>query len=118
MCYFVSRFWRAENVGGAVLPLRGFDTCGIELERNWLMKMQHAWSFSSAVHYRVLDACPGNLPCPTAAPGDFSGKSLDEWGLDWSQWAIATGLGGQTLPGHRGWRQIPSAEFWRRRLCR
>jgi hypothetical protein len=31
-------------------------------------------------------------------PGDFQGKSLDEWTLDWSQWSIATGLGGQTLP--------------------
>jgi hypothetical protein len=31
-------------------------------------------------------------------PGDFQGKSLDEWTLDWSQWAIATGLGEQTLP--------------------
>jgi hypothetical protein len=31
-------------------------------------------------------------------PGDFKGKSLDEWGLDWTQWAIATGLGEQTLP--------------------
>jgi hypothetical protein len=31
-------------------------------------------------------------------PGDFKGKSLDQWTLEWSQWSIATGLGGQTLP--------------------
>jgi hypothetical protein len=31
-------------------------------------------------------------------PGDFQGKSHDEWGFDWSQWGIKTGLGGQSLP--------------------
>jgi hypothetical protein len=31
-------------------------------------------------------------------PGDFRGKSLDEWGLAYQQWGIATGIGGQSLP--------------------
>jgi hypothetical protein len=31
-------------------------------------------------------------------PGDFQGRSLAEWTLEWSKWSIATGLGGQTLP--------------------
>ncbi len=31
-------------------------------------------------------------------PGDFRGKSLDQWGLDYTAWAVAIGLGGQTLP--------------------
>ena len=31
-------------------------------------------------------------------PGDFNGKSLDEWTLDWGEWTIRTSLGGQTLP--------------------
>jgi hypothetical protein len=31
-------------------------------------------------------------------PGDFQGKSQDEWGLEYQQWGIATGLGGQVLP--------------------
>ncbi|MGD9637204.1 MAG: hypothetical protein AB7G28_11780 [Pirellulales bacterium] len=31
-------------------------------------------------------------------PGDYRGTSLDEWGLDYLEWALATGLGEQTLP--------------------
>ncbi|RIK72623.1 MAG: hypothetical protein DCC67_18990 [Planctomycetota bacterium] len=31
-------------------------------------------------------------------PGDFQGKPLAQWGLDWAQWSIATGLGGAALP--------------------
>lgn len=39
---------------------------------------------------------------------DFNGKSLDEWGLDYTQWAIKTGLGEQTLPNtFDGVRYLP-----------
>jgi hypothetical protein len=31
-------------------------------------------------------------------PGDFHGKSLSEWTLDWGEWATRTGLSGQSLP--------------------
>lgn len=31
-------------------------------------------------------------------PGDFNGTPQTELGLDWVQWAVATGLGGQSLP--------------------
>jgi hypothetical protein len=31
-------------------------------------------------------------------PGDYNGKSLDEWTLDWGEWAIRTYDAGQTLP--------------------
>jgi hypothetical protein len=41
---------------------------------------------------------PASASAQLLPPGDFQGKSLDEWGLDYTQWAIATGLGGQTLP--------------------
>jgi hypothetical protein len=41
-------------------------------------------------------------------PGDFQGKSLDEWGLDYEQWSIATGLGGQSLSDNvDGVRYLP-----------
>ena len=53
---------------------------------------------SVARSYRIFDDCPGSLPCPTAAPGDFNGKPLDESTLDWGEWTIRTSLGGQTLP--------------------
>jgi hypothetical protein len=47
----------------------------------------------------------GVIPCVSTTcsaqivpAGDFHGKSLDEWGLGYQQWGIATGLGGQALP--------------------
>ena len=42
----------------------------------------------------------GATPCSAqlVPPGDFRGKSHDQWGLEYTQWAIATRLGGQALP--------------------
>ncbi|HEX2474172.1 MAG TPA: hypothetical protein VHK01_05475 [Lacipirellulaceae bacterium] len=47
----------------------------------------------------------GVIPCASTTcnakilpAGDFRGKTLDEWGLGYQQWGIATGLGGQALP--------------------
>jgi hypothetical protein len=41
---------------------------------------------------------PATCRAQLLPPGDFRGKSLDEWTIDWSQWSIATGLGEQSLP--------------------
>jgi hypothetical protein len=41
---------------------------------------------------------PATCPAQLLPPGDFQGRSLAEWTLEWSKWSIATGLGGQMLP--------------------
>jgi hypothetical protein len=52
---------------------------------------------------------PAKCGAQLLPPGDFNGKSLDQWGLDYIQWAIATGLGGQTLPDTvNGARYLPT----------
>jgi hypothetical protein len=44
-------------------------------------------------------SCPSTTCSAQIVPaGDFRGKSLDQWGLDYQQWGLKTGLGGQTLP--------------------
>lgn len=43
-------------------------------------------------------------------PGDFLGKSHDEWGLAWTQWGLRIGSGGETLPNTAdGVRYLPFA---------
>ena len=41
---------------------------------------------------------PGSVPDVLVPPGDFRGKSHDDWGFDYQQWGIKTGPGGQSLP--------------------
>lgn len=31
-------------------------------------------------------------------PGDYRGKSLAQWGLDWTEWGLRTGVAGQSRP--------------------
>lgn len=51
---------------------------------------------------------PARCGAELLPPGDFNGISLDQWGLDYLQWSIATGLGGQTLPDTvNGARYLP-----------
>ncbi len=63
------------------------------------MNLQHRRSFFPLL---VLTASVMLVPPTCRAqllpPGDFNGKSLDEWTLNWGEWGIKTGLGGQTLP--------------------
>jgi hypothetical protein len=62
------------------------------------MKMQHRrLGFSLLIFAASLAVVPA-ARAQLLPPGDYKGKSLDQWTLDWSMWAIATGLGGQTLP--------------------
>jgi hypothetical protein len=62
------------------------------------MKVQHGFVLSLVVLSASLMLFPVSVKAQLLPPGDFRGKSLDEWGLDWAQWGVATGLGGQTLP--------------------
>jgi hypothetical protein len=63
-----------------------------------LMKLQHRrLIFPLLVLMASLMFAPANCRAQLLPPGDFQGKSLDEWGLDYEQWSIATGLGGQSL---------------------
>ena len=63
------------------------------------MKLQHRLfmlPFSVIAAASMLVPAIGNAQLVPA--GDFHGKSLDDWGLDWIQWGLKTGLGGQVLP--------------------
>jgi hypothetical protein len=65
------------------------------------MKLQHPWRiFPLLVLTACLTLAPALCRAQLLPPGDFNGKSLDEWTLDWGEWAIriAPDLGGQTLP--------------------
>ncbi len=63
------------------------------------MKLHHRrFIFSLLVLTASLTFVPATCRAQLVPPGDFQGKSLDQWGLDYTQWAIKTGLGGQTLP--------------------
>jgi hypothetical protein len=63
------------------------------------MTRQHRWFAFPLI---VLSASWTLAPAPSRAqlvpPGVFRGKSLAQWSFDWSEWALRTGLGGQTLP--------------------
>jgi hypothetical protein len=63
------------------------------------MKLQHR---RLVVTLLVLTASLLIVPAVCRAQllpaGDFQGKPLDDWTLDWIQWGVATGLGEQTLP--------------------
>jgi len=45
-----------------------------------------------------LSIAPARGQAQLAPPGDYHGKSLAQWGFDWSEWGIRTGLAGQSLP--------------------
>src|SRR5687768_7513374 len=61
------------------------------------MKVQHQ-IFPLLVLTASLISVAATCRAQLLPPGDFQGKSLAEWTLDWSKWSIATGLGGQMLP--------------------
>jgi hypothetical protein len=62
------------------------------------MKLQPRLVCPLLVLTAFLILLPTIVTAQLLPPGDFQGKSLDEWTIDWSKWSIATGLGGQTLP--------------------
>jgi hypothetical protein len=62
------------------------------------MKLQHRFILSLAVIVASSMLLPATGIAQLLPPGDFKGKSLEEWGLDWTQWGIATVLGEQMLP--------------------
>jgi hypothetical protein len=62
------------------------------------MTLQHRFILSLAVIGTSSMLLPTSGIAQLLPPGDFKGKSLEEWGLDWSQWGIATVLGEQMLP--------------------
>ena len=62
------------------------------------MKLQHRWLALALALSTLLVFVPAACRAQLLSPGDFNGQSLDEWTSDWGEWAIATGLAGQTLP--------------------
>jgi hypothetical protein len=62
------------------------------------MKAQHRGLVISLLILSASMVAPAICRAQLLPPGDFNGKSLEEWTLDWSEWAIATGLGEQMLP--------------------
>ncbi len=63
------------------------------------MKLHHPrFVFTLLVLTATLMFAPEACRAQLVPAGDFHGKPLDQWTLDWLQWAVATGLGGQTLP--------------------
>jgi hypothetical protein len=72
------------------------------------MKAQHRGLVCSLLVLMASMAAPAICRAQLLPPGDFRGKSLDDWGLDYTQWAIKTGLGGQSLPDTvNGVRYLP-----------
>jgi hypothetical protein len=52
---------------------------------------------------------PAKCGAQLLPPGDFNGKSLEQWGVDYAQWAAATLIGGQSLPDTvNGVRYLPT----------
>jgi hypothetical protein len=62
------------------------------------MTAQHRGLFLSLFLVIALTLAAATCRAQLLPPGNFQGKSLDQWTIDWSQWSIATGLGEQTLP--------------------
>lgn len=63
------------------------------------MNLQHrSLNLSLLVVIASLLLLPAICSAQLVPPGDFQGKSLDDWGFDYIQWAIKNGLGGQMLP--------------------
>jgi len=63
------------------------------------MKRRHrCFIFPMLALTATLSFVPAACRAQLLPPGDFQGKSLAEWTLEWSEWSIATGLGGETLP--------------------
>jgi hypothetical protein len=72
------------------------------------MKMQLRLSLPLLVLTAFLMSIPATCRAQLVPPGDFRGKSLDEWGLDYLQWSLKTVLGEQTLPDtFEGVRYLP-----------
>jgi hypothetical protein len=53
---------------------------------------------ASLAFMTVLAARPARCQAELLPAGEFQGKSLSEWTLDWGEWAIRTGVAGQSLP--------------------
>jgi hypothetical protein len=63
------------------------------------MEMQHRCTLAfSLVLATAWGLGPADCGAQLLPPGDFNGHSFSQLGLDWVQWAVATGPGGQTLP--------------------
>jgi hypothetical protein len=74
-------------------------SANISSKRSMLMKLHDRWLIKPWLVLTVTLLCvPATCRAQLLPPGDFNGKSLEEWTLDWGEWSIATGLGGQTLP--------------------
>jgi len=70
----------------------------------------HAKLSSLLVLAASLISAPAICRAQLLPPGDFNGKSLDDWTLDWGEWAIKTDAGGQSLPDTvNGVRYAPPA---------
>jgi hypothetical protein len=57
------------------------------------------------------DPCSAGCNFALLPPGDFQGKPLAEWGFNYVEWAIKTGLGGQSLPDTVGNVRYLPADF-------
>jgi hypothetical protein len=63
------------------------------------MNLQHRrFNFSLLGLIASLAFVPAACQAQLLPPGDYNGKSLEQWSLDWNEWAIKTDLGGLTLP--------------------
>ncbi len=62
------------------------------------MSRFYQWLGFALVAAASVTLIPAESHAQLLPPGDFRGKSLDQWGLDYTQWAVAVGLGGQSLP--------------------
>jgi hypothetical protein len=62
------------------------------------MKTLHRSLFFFLMASASLLLFPAVCPAQLVPTGDFRGKSLSQWGFDYTVWAISSVMGGQTLP--------------------
>jgi hypothetical protein len=63
------------------------------------MKLQHRQLFFWLLALIAsLTSIPATCRAQLLPPGVYNGKSLEQWTLDWGEWAIKTDPGGQMLP--------------------